>query len=457
MRRWTKVLGAASLVCALAALSGGAVSGQPVTSRALPAPAAVAANDQVQRGRYLAVLGDCMACHTVKGKAAFSGGRPLQTPFGTVLSANLTPDETGIGSWDADDFYKALHEGVAKGGVHLYPAFPYPYYTKMSRADSDALFAYLRTVPAVKNDPKRDQLPFPFNIRFLMVFWNWLFFDKGEFQTSPDKSAQWNRGAYLVNGPAHCGACHTPRNFMGGPKKDKFLQGGTFADWFAPDLSGNPRTGLGGWTADELKTFLSTGRNAHALAAGEMGEVAAFSTSRMEAADIEAIVTYLKAQPASPDATPGDPNETVMAEGEAIFVDECSACHRMAGEGVPAFFPPLKGSAGVQQTDPTTVVRFILAGVQATPTDKAPTGLTMPPFAWKLSDSQVAAVATYVRNSWGNKAAPVQPSKVAGLRRKLIPDDGLRPEPVDHATASPSPTSYMGAENDDRTDVTKSK
>jgi mono/diheme cytochrome c family protein len=417
---------------------GRPVHGQPATSRPLPAPPPGQRAAQIEQGRYLVAAGDCMACHTVKGGAPFAGGRVIETPFGRIASANLTPDPTGLAGWSADDFYKALHEGISRKAGHLYPAFPYTHYTKVTRADADAMFAYLRTIPAAANDPDRNQLPFPYNIRFLMVFWNWLYLDEGAWRPVAGKSEAWNRGAYLVQGLGHCGACHTPRNTLGGPKSDSFLHGGHFADWFAPDLTANQRTGIGGWTPDDVARFLATGANAHAAATGEMGEVVAFSTSKMTPQDRAAIAAYLKDQPASPAAaTAPRPDSPVLAQGEAIFQDECSACHRMDGAGVPGFFPPLKGSANLQQAEATNAIRFVLAGARVTPVDARPTPLAMPPFAWKLSDAQVAAVVTYARNAWGNQAAAVKADDVAALRRKLVPAGGQHAPSANHHPAGP--------------------
>ena len=380
-------------------------------------PAATAS--LVERGRYLAAAGDCAGCHTTIGGAPYAGGRPLETPFGTVLSANLTPDATGLKGWSADQFYRAMHEGIAANGDHLYPAFPYNYFAHMPRGDTDALFAYLQSLAPAANQPDRNQLPFPFNIRALMSVWNLLYLDKTTFSPDASRSEQWNRGAYLVEGPGHCAACHTPKTILGGPQKGHDFQGGAFGTWFAPDLTPNGRTGLGGWTRDETVAFLKTGRNAHASASGEMGLVVQDSTSNLSDGDLQAIAAYLGDRVASPSVQMTPPDTAVMKMGEAIFVDECSACHLMRGQGQTLAFPPLAHSANAQQVDPTTSLHIILAGVQASPTSDAPTPFTMPAFAWKLDDKQVAAVATYVRNNWGNAAPAVGADEVAKLRGKL--------------------------------------
>ena len=400
---------AAAPVAASAAASSGIQ--RPATTASL-----------VERGRYLAAAGDCAGCHTSEGGAAYAGGRPLETPFGIVLSANLTPDATGLESWNADQFYRAMHEGLSADGDHLYPAFPYNYFAKMPRSDTDALFAYLQSLPPVANKLDRNKLPFPFNIRALVSVWNLLYLDRTTYAPDPAHDAQWNRGAYLVEGPGHCAACHTPKTILGGPQKGHDFQGGPFGTWFAPDLTPNGRTGLGGWTRDETVAFLKTGRNVHASASGEMGLVVQDSTSMLADDDLQAIAAFLADRVASPAASMTPPDTAQMKAGEAIFVDQCSACHLMHAQGQALAFPPLARSANVQQSDPTTAVHLILAGAQASPTRAAPTAFTMPAFAWKLDDKQVAAVATYIRNEWGNAAPAVAPDLVARLRGKLVFD-----------------------------------
>lgn len=281
---------------------------QPKSSPQIPAPSvnappSGASEAQVERGRYLVELGDCVACHTKKGGERFAGGRPVETPFGKLLSPNITPDpQTGIGRYTADDFYRALHEGVNREGQHLYPAFPYNYYTKTTRDDSDAMYAYMRTIPAAQNEVHTNQLPFPFDIRQLMIVWNWLFFDKGEYRAVGSRPREWNRGAYLVEGLGHCQACHTPKNILGAAKDDKAFQGGMFGEWFAPDLTGNQRVGLGAWKDEkDVREYLRRGLNEHSSASREMGEIVAFSTSQMNDADLDAMISYLRTIPASPD------------------------------------------------------------------------------------------------------------------------------------------------------------
>jgi mono/diheme cytochrome c family protein len=375
---------------------------------------------QVERGRYLAVAGDCEACHTSAQGAPYAGGRPVETPFGTFYSANITPDRTnGIGGWSPDQFYRALHEGIGPDGTHLYPAFPYPWYTKVAREDSDAIHAYLRSLSPVSEKPPEHRLMFPLNFRFVMTGWNALFFKPGAFAPDAGKSPEWNRGAYLVEGLGHCGACHTPTNLLGAARTSMQYQGGVLENWLAPSLVGDLRAGLGGWSAGEVVEFLKTGRNDKTLAYGLMSEVIAKSTSKLSDADLQAMADYLKDLPAPPATTPASAEPRVAAAGEALYVDDCAACHRGDGQGVAAMFPALKGDSMVQSADPTTVLRLILNGGQAVATDARPTPFAMPAFGWKLSDDETAAVATYVRNAWGNAAAPVDAAQVRRLREKV--------------------------------------
>ena len=377
------------------------------------------AYDEIARGRYLAILGDCAACHTDPGGKPYAGGEAIETPFGVVASANITPDiETGIGAWSDDDFVSALQRGRGKDGVRLYPAMPYPYFAKISRDDSLAIRAYLDTLEPVHQTVQTDQLPFPFKFRIGMQFWNALFFDGKPFEPIVGKSADWNRGAYLVEGPGHCGACHTPKNILGGDKTDDALHGATLQGWFASDLTGDKRSGLGGWSSDDIVAYLKNGHNTHAAATGTMAQVIADSTSQMRDDDLKAIATYLKDQPVSQQAAPQAVAATdpAMRAGQAIYVDNCSACHSRDGSGVGNLIPPLKDSADVQSPDPTSLGRVLLHGTQNVATAAAPTGPSMPAFGWKLTDLQAASVLTYIRNSWGNAAPAVDAGQVSKLR-----------------------------------------
>jgi mono/diheme cytochrome c family protein len=376
--------------------------------------------DLIRRGRYLTIAGDCASCHTRRGGRPFEGGLGLETPFGIIYSANLTSDrDNGIGAWTPEQFFRALHDGIAPGGKHLYPALPYPHFTIVSRADSDAILAFLKTVPPVHYAQPSNRLPFPVDIRASLIGWNALNFSPHGFRANPAMSPQWNRGAYLVDGLEHCGACHTPKTILGAERNDQAFRGTAIENWVAPDLTGNPRTGLGRWSAADLVQYLRTGRNGHANASGLMGEVVAYSTSLLSDSDLAAISAYIKSLPASPTLSSPAPDPAAMRAGSAIFFDACTACHLGGGRGQAGMFPPLRGSAVAQQNDPTGVIRLILAGTRTAPTRSRPSFQSMPSFAWKLTDQEIADVATYVRNAWGNRAPPVDARKVAAMRSKL--------------------------------------
>jgi len=376
----------------------------------------------IVRGKALVTAGDCVACHTAPGGQPFAGGLALQTPFGTIMTANITPDSaTGLGSWSADDFARAMHEGRRPGGTYLYPAFPYPYYTKVTRGDLDAIYAYLRTLPAVENRVNRNTLPFPFNIRLSMIGWNMLFFTPGSFKVDPKRSDEFNRGAYLVEGLGHCGACHTPFNAFGASRNDKFLQGNQIDNWTVPNITNDQHAGLGKWSVDEVVQYLKTGQTRTSLASGPMKDVIENSTSKMPDADLKAIAVYLKegGSAGSPAPTPLPASDARMQVGEAIFIDTCSACHTRSGSGVEHMFPKLAGNVIATQNDPSSLIRIIIAGGRATATDSFPTSPSMPSLGYRLGDEQIAAVVTYVRNSWGNAASPVSAETVRDLRTRV--------------------------------------
>src|ERR1700754_3986480 len=316
---------------------------------------------QIERGRYLAVLSDCASCHTVPGSnRPFAGGRPIETPFGNIVAPNITPDlETGIGSWSDEAFDAAVRGGIGRRGYRIYPAMPYNAYTKMSRNDVLAIRAYLNTVTPVRNAVVTNTLPFPFNIRAAMRVWDALYFKEGEYQADPHKSAEWNRGAFLVDGPAHCGACHTPKSFLGGDKTAQYLQGSPLQGWSAPNITNDARTGLGGWSVDEVAAYLKTGHNRITAATGPRAEAVDLSTSKMTDEDVRAIATYLKSLPGSsvqPTAVAADAPE-IMA-WEALYTDDVSACHGLDGKGSARLFPSVAESAMARADDPTSAIRI---------------------------------------------------------------------------------------------------
>jgi mono/diheme cytochrome c family protein len=392
----------------------------PVDLLKQPIPDTTPNAQQLRRGQYLTAAGDCMSCHLRDGGEPLAGGLGLNTPFGVIYTPNITSDkETGIGNWTADQFYQAMHKGIDDEGSNLYPAFPYPWFTLVSREDDDAILAFLKTTPAVKYTPPDNNLIFPLGNRFMVKGWNLLYLNSNEFKADPSQSPEWNRGAYLVNGLGHCGGCHTPKSALGADKSGRDFQGGTLDNWVAPDLTANDRTGLGAWSVDDVTEYLATGRNAHAGAGGAMADVITYSTSLMSDADRRAIAVYLKGQAASPSVAGAQPDPGAMHRGAAIYSDACASCHLENGVGQPRYFPPLGPNAMLQQADPIGLEHLILAGGRIGTGPTRPSPMTMPSFAWKLTDQEVADVSTFIRNSWGNQAAAVSVSDVRSARKKL--------------------------------------
>ncbi|HKD52586.1 MAG TPA: c-type cytochrome [Steroidobacteraceae bacterium] len=376
----------------------------------------------IERGRYLAVLADCTGCHTdPNSEVQFGGGRSIETPFGNVLASNITPDnDTGIGAWSDDEFDAAVRFGKRPDGKLLYPAMPYPYYTHMSRADIVAIRAWLNTLPSVHNPVDENQLPFPFNIRTGMHAWDGLYFSPGSVKPNPNKSAQWNRGAYLVLGPGHCAACHTPKTTLGGDVSAKPLQGSPLQGWFAPDITASEALGLGKWSVEDIVAYLKTGHNRFSAATGPMAEEVADSTSHINAADLEAIAVFLKDQ-AGPSASGGTPlsaHDPAMVAGGAIYLDRCAACHREDGKGIPFLIPDLALASSVASREPTSLLRVVVHGSQSVATAGEPTAPAMPAFGWQLTDAQIAAVTTFVRNSWGHAAPATSSGEVHDVRER---------------------------------------
>ncbi len=377
---------------------------------------------QIERGHYLAIVGDCAACHTLPGSGhEMAGGRAIETPFGELIAPNITPDpQTGIGAWTDEEFIDALTKGTGRGGARLYPAMPYTYYTKLTRDDALAIRAYLNTVPAVSNPVQADQLPFPFDMRWTMAVWDQLFFKPGPFHPNANKNAEWNRGAYLAEGLAHCGMCHTPKNVLGGDKTSERLKGYALQGWFAPDITNDSRRGLGGWSVDDVVSYLKTGHNRTSAATGPMSETLNLSTSHMSDPDLKAIAVYLKDQAGPQPDPPAAPDRAMMTAGAKIYADECSGCHAPNGKGIPGLVPALSGAPAVQQVDSTTLLRVVLRGARSVGTAPAPTAAAMPQFGWMLTDDQVAAVLTYIRNAWGNAAPPVSAGAAGKARQSFV-------------------------------------
>ena len=384
----------------------------------------------LERGLYLTRMGDCAACHTAKPSKPFAGDFPLRTPFGTIYTSNLTPDdETGIGKWTKNDFYRAMHEGKRPDGTRLYPAFPYTHFTLVTREDSDDIFAYLKSLKPIHQEVERPDFPFPLDWRPVVAGWNALNFKNRRFEPRADKSKAWNRGFYIAEGLGHCALCHSPKNLLGAEKAGQQAYTGGMADgWFAPSLRATTRGGIGHWSKQDIVEFLKYGRNQRGAAFGPMAEVITKSTRHLKMSDLVALATYLKDLP---HGTKADDTKTAtaasnsdaagMKRGKLVYNTQCAACHAANGKGVRGQFAAMAGSGIVQSSNPTTVIRVILEGAKSVVTDKYPTPQAMPAFDWKLSNEDIAAVATYVRNAFGNSADPVTSDQVAKLRnRKAI-------------------------------------
>ncbi|MGH8727982.1 MAG: c-type cytochrome [Burkholderiales bacterium] len=384
-----------------------------------------ARGDVYETGKYLAQAGDCLACHTARGGADYAGGLPIPTPFGTLYTPNITPDvETGIGKWSDDDFWRALHEGKGKDGTLLYPAFPYTNYTKVTRADSDAMHAYFMSLDPVRQPNKPHDLRFPYNNRELLIGWRALYFSPGVYEEDPKQSKEWNRGAYLVEGLGHCNACHSTRNILGATTEGD-VAGGLIPvqNWYAPALTSSRQTGLGDWEIEDVVDLLKTGVSPRGAVFGPMAAVVHDSLQFMTEADLRAMAVYMKSQrqegePADlPQIRPTHEQvETMMAGGKEVYEKHCADCHGNRGQGVPRIYPPLVNNEAITMRYPINAVRMVLVGGFPPSTQGNPRPYGMPPFAQELSDEQVAAVVTYIRQSWGNNAPPVTAAEVAGAR-----------------------------------------
>ena len=385
---------------------------------------------QVARGKYLALAGNCVACHTVRGGAAYAGGREVRTPFGSIYASNLTPDaQTGIGAWSADDFWRALHHGKSKDGRLLYPAFPYPNYTLVTRADADALFAYLRTVTPVTRANRAHELRVPYDQPALLLGWRALYFKPGSYQPQLRQSDEWNRGAYLVQGLGHCNACHTARDPLGGSDLKRDLAGAMIPvlGWYAPALTSDANTGAGAWQPHEMMSLLKTGVSMRGAVYGPMSEVVYKSLQHLDDADLQAMVAYMKSLPA--DAAPAPPAEQlakedlerIMAKGGKLYEKHCASCHAADGAGYPPAYPPLAGNRSLHMPTAANPIRLVLHGGYPPGTAGNPRPYGMPPFRSALSNEEVALVLTYVRKAWGNQGAVVAPFEVS--RYEAVPLD----------------------------------
>jgi mono/diheme cytochrome c family protein len=353
----------------------------------------------------------------------------MATPFGNLYVPNITPDDdTGIGLWSADDFYRMMHTGVSKDGKLLYPAMPFASYTQITRADSDAIFSYLMSIAPVKQKNREHELRFPFNNRDLLIGWRTLYFKEGEFKATPGQTVEWNRGAYLVKGLGHCAMCHTAVNALGGSSESKAFEGGMIPNqnWYAPSLTSNREAGLGDWKIDDIADLLQVGVSHRGTVYGPMAEVVYNSLQYLTDEDAKAMAVYLKALPQKDTAPPPTSqarlvNPEVMETGRKVYTVQCAVCHGVEGRGQTPSYPPLAGNRSITMASPVNSIRMVLNGGYPPGTRKNPRPHGMPPFSHMLSDDEVAAVVTYIRVAWGNDGTPVTAAQANELR-KLLPE-----------------------------------
>jgi len=410
------------LLLALAAAAGGVawlnVRGEAPID---PARQVDATPALVARGADLARAGNCIGCHSLPGGPPLAGGRPVQTPFGTVYASNITPHkDAGIGRWSADEFARALRHGRAKDGRLLYPAFPYPSYTHIRAEDADALYAYLRSVPAAEQANRPHALRFPYNTQAALAVWRALFFRPGAFVSDPQRSAEWNRGRYLVQGLGHCAACHSARNFLGGTRLNAEFGGGLMPgeSWYAPSLADPDEAGVQRWPRAEVVALLKAGVARHGSVSGPMADVVYDSTQYLSEPDLAAMAQYLAELPVrkAPRPTVRVASGEVLARGGKVYAVHCAACHGEQGQGVPGIYPPLAGNRAVTQGSPANVVQMIRLGGFAPSTAGNPQPFGMPPFSQVLGNDDIAAVATFIRQSWGHRADAVTPLDVLQVK-----------------------------------------
>ncbi|MDO9360219.1 MAG: cytochrome c [Polaromonas sp.] len=384
----------------------------------------------IERGAYLARAGNCAGCHTARGGESYAGGLGIATPFGTVYTSNLTSDQaTGIGSWSSAHFWRAMHNGRSKDGRLLYPAFPYTSYTKVTREDSDALYAFLQSRPAVTQANREHGVGFPYNTQAALAVWRALYFRPGTFENEAARTAEWNRGAYLVQGLGHCSACHSARNALGATSGGLDLEGGLIPmqNWYAPSLASADEAGVGHWSRAEIASLLKTGVSPRASVTGPMGEVVLRSTQYLSDPDLDAMAQYLQALPgthegpaagtslASARARPAA-DRTGAALGAQLYDQHCAQCHGDKGQGVANAYPALGGNRAVTMTNTANLVQIVLNGGYAPATQGNPRPYGMPPFVLVLNDQDIATVLTHVRQSWGNQADAVTRFDVNRIR-----------------------------------------
>ncbi|CAB3798764.1 hypothetical protein LMG28614_04836 [Paraburkholderia ultramafica] len=393
------------------------------TTTTIPENSADTRPEIVKRGEYLARAGDCIACHTAPRGKLFAGGLAMETPFGTLYSPNITPDaQYGIGTWSEEAFFKMMRTGRKPDGTLIYPAMPIAQYTKVTREDANAIFAFLRTVEPVREPNRKHTLRFPFNQRNLLYGWRTLYFREGEFQPDPTKSVEWNRGAYLVEGLGHCSMCHTRINMLGGSSPSDQFAGGLIPvqNWYAPSLTSDKDGGLGDWSIQDIVDLLQTGVSARGAVYGPMAEVTYHSLQHLSDEDIRAMAVYLKSLPDNQGRKTGpsaqaDPR--TFALGKQIYADKCALCHGANGEGQLPHYPPLAGNQSIEMDSAVNPIRIVLNGGFPPGTKRNPQPYGMPPFGQELNDTEAAAVVTYIRTAWGNHGAPVTARQVSELRK----------------------------------------
>ena len=388
-----------------------------------PVANAAPSDSLIARGAYLARAGNCQTCHTAPGGQAYAGGRGIATPFGTVFTSNLTPDDkTGIGTWSSAHFWRAMHNGRSKNGRLLYPAFPYTSYTQVTREDSDALFAYLGSLPPVVAPNLPHALRFPYQSQAALAVWRALFFSPGVYEADTAHGAEWNRGAYLVKGLGHCAACHTARNALGASDQGLDLAGGLIPmqNWYAPSLASPYEAGVGDWDKQHIVSLLRNGVSPRASVTGPMAEVVQRSTQYLSDADLGAMAQFLKELPASHTAPP-EP-AAIRTGGESVeraaklYEQHCAQCHGAKGEGIANAYPALAGNRAVTMSQAVNLVQIVLNGGYAPSTAGNPRPFGMPPFVLVLNDADMALVLTHIRQSWGNRASEITLLEVNRIR-----------------------------------------
>ncbi|MEQ9112436.1 MAG: cytochrome c [Rhodospirillaceae bacterium] len=382
-------------------------------------------DDPIQRGLYLATAGNCMACHTRDGGDSLAGGVTFHTDFGVIYSTNITSDEVaGIGAWTEAQFIRAMREGKSADGSNLYPAFPYPSFTKVSEQDLKDLYAFLKSTASSSFTPPDNDMGFPFNQRSLLSIWNALYLDNERFEVDDSQSEEWNRGAYLVQGLSHCGTCHTPRNALGGLKKDQMLSGGTYNDkvtddkirpWSAVNLT-SASDGLAAWSEDDITSYLKTGHGSMGGSFGPMNEVISLSTSQLSDSDVRAMAIYLKSLPPIVRSPEHKMSDSDFRAGELVYTIHCGTCHLPTGLGDPSIGPPLAGSAVVQAEDPASLINVIIYGAEVPMASPPGAWKSMDAFGNKLDDDEIALLSTYLRSNWGNRGGPVTEADVSKQR-----------------------------------------